>query len=160
MLVLLLLLCWPIAELFVAIQVAGAIGVLLTVILLVAGWPLGMWLLRTEGRGAWQRLRAASAIGRPPGREVLDGALILAGASLLMVPGFITDVLGLVLLLPPARALARIGLVRNLQGRLVRHATRFGSGSYPGGPRGFGAGARGYDVDSTATDVESVPLPR
>lgn len=160
MLFLLLLLCWPIAELYVAIQVAGAIGVGLTVILLLAGWPLGLALLRAEGRGAWRRLQAASATGRSPGREVLDGALILAGGSLLIVPGFITDVLGLVLLLPPTRALARIGLVRNLQSRLVRHATRFGAASYRGGPRGFGGSGRGYDVDSTATDVESVQLPR
>jgi UPF0716 protein FxsA len=160
MLVVLLLLCWPIAELYVAIQVAGAIGVLLTVILLIAGWPLGMWLLRTEGGAAWRRLRAATATGRPPGREVLDGALILVGGSLLIVPGFITDVLGLVLLLPPTRALARAGLVRNLQSRVVRHATRFGGGSDRGGPRGFAGGGRGYDVESTATDVESVQLPR
>jgi UPF0716 protein FxsA len=164
MLALLLMLCWPIAELFVAIKVAEAIGVLLTVILLIAGWPLGLWLIRAEGRGAWRRLRAASATGRPPGREVLDAALILVGGSLLMVPGFITDVLGLALLLPPTRALARVGLVRNLQSRVVRSATRFGGGNGPGGdPRGFGGGRRGYDVESvesTATDVESAKLPK
>ncbi len=149
MIALVILICWPIAELFVAIKVAEAIGVLLTVLLLVAGWPVGVWLIRAEGRSAWRRLRAAAAItGRPPGREVLDGALILFGGSLLIVPGFITDVLGLLLLLPPTRALARIGLVRNFQSRLVLRATRFG------GP------PRPYDVDSTATDVESARLPR
>ncbi len=110
-----------------AIKVAEAIGVLLTVVLLIAGWPLGVWLVRAEGRAAWRRLRAAAIItGRPPGREVLDGALILLGGSLLIVPGFITDVLGLLLLLPPTRWLARIGLVRNFQSRLVLRATRFG----------------------------------
>jgi UPF0716 protein FxsA len=161
MLVLLLMILWPIAELFVAVKVAETIGILLTVILLIAAVPLGVWLIRAEGRVAWRRLRAASATGRPPGREVLDGALILAGGSLLMVPGFITDVLGLVLLAPPTRALARLGLVRNLQSRLVRRATRVGDGpgGFGRGPGGFGS-PRGYDVDSTATDVESASLPK
>ena len=66
---------WPIAELFVAIKVAGAIGVLLTV-LLAAGWPVGIVLARTEGRVALRRLGAAISAGRPPGREVLNGALV------------------------------------------------------------------------------------
>jgi UPF0716 protein FxsA len=161
MVALLLLICWPIAELFVAVQVAGSIGVLLTVILLIAGWPLGVWLIRAEGRVAWRRLRAASATGRPPGREVLDGALILIGGSLLIVPGFITDVFGLVLLLPPTRALARIGLVRNLQSRLVRRATRVGDGTgADGSPRGFSGGPPSYDVESTATEVKPAPLSK
>lgn len=149
MLALLILILWPIAELIVAIKVAESIGVLITIVLLLASWPLGMWLIRSEGRSAWRRLRAAAATtGRPPGREVLDGALILVGGSLLIVPGFITDVLGLLLLIPATRALARIGLVRNFQSRLVVRATRFG------GP------PRPHDVDSTATDVESARLPR
>jgi UPF0716 protein FxsA len=149
MLVLVLLILWPVAELFVAIKVAEAIGVLLTVLLLLAGWPVGMWLVRAEGRSAWRRLSAAVAASRPPGREVLDGALVLIGGALLIVPGFITDVFGLVLLAPPTRALARTAIARNLQSRLVVRATRF-----------RGAPASGYDVDSTASDVDPPPLPR
>lgn len=159
MFVLLLMILWPIAELFVAIQVAGVIGVLLTVLLLIASWPVGLWLVRAEGRIAWRRLRAASATGRPPGREVLDGALILVGGSLFIIPGFITDIVGLLLLLPPTRSLARVSLVRNLQSRFVRQATRFNGppfGDPPGGRRGPG----GYDVDSTATEIESAQLPQ
>jgi UPF0716 protein FxsA len=147
---LLLLILWPIAELFVAIKVAQAIGVLLTVILLLAGWPLGMWLAKTEGRAAWRRLSAAateSHPSRPPGREVLDGALVLVGGTLLIVPGFITDVLGLLMLLPPTRSLARKAITRNLQRRLVVAATRFSRA-----PRSA------YDVDSTATDLDSPQL--
>src|SRR6185437_2095965 len=101
MVALLLLILWPIAELFVAIQVAHAIGALLTVVLLLAGWPIGMWLAKTEGRAAWRRLSAAVNAGRPPGREAIDGALGLVGAVMLMIPGFITDVLGVLLLLAP-----------------------------------------------------------
>jgi UPF0716 protein FxsA len=159
MLILLLMICWPIAELYVAIQVAGAIGVLLTVLLLIASWPVGLWLVRAEGRVAWRRLRAASATGRPPGREVLDGALILVGGSLFIIPGFITDILGLLLLLPPTRSLARLGLVRNLQSRLVRQATRFNGPPF-GDPPGARRGPGGYDVDSTATEIDSAHLPR
>jgi UPF0716 protein FxsA len=148
MLPVLLLLCWPIAELFVAIKVGEAIGVLLTVLLLLAGWPVGIWLLRAEGRSAWRRLRAAAEAGRPPGREVLDGALVLAGGALLIVPGFITDVVGLLLLVTPIRGLARRLIVRNFHSRLVVRATSFGPGSRPS------------DVDSTATDIEPARLPR
>lgn len=147
MLPVLLLILWPIAELLVVIKVAGAIGVLLTMVLLIAAWPLGGWLVRAEGRTALRRLNAAVSTGRRPGREVLDGALVLAGGALLIVPGFITDVLGLALLLPPVRALARLGIVRNLRSRFVVRATRF-------------ADRRAYDVDSTATDVDAAQLHR
>lgn len=142
LLALLLLIVWPVAEVFVAIKVADAIGVLLTLALLVASWPIGSWALRSRGRAAWRRLGDAAATGRPPGRPVLDGALVLAGGFLMIVPGFITDAIGAALLLPPTRALVRGLLVRNLQSRLVVRAT------------GFNRGGRDYDVDSTATDVE------
>lgn len=148
---LVLLICWPVAELLVAIEVAGAIGVLATILLLIAGWPLGAWALRSQGRAAWRRLAAALSEGGtartgggPPAREVVDGALILVGGLLLMVPGFITDVLGIFLLLPPTRALARPLLIRNLKSKFVVQAVRF-----TGQP---------YDVDSTARDIDQPQL--
>jgi UPF0716 protein FxsA len=149
MVALLFLILWPIAELFVAIKVAEAIGVLLTVILVLAGWPLGMWLAKTQGRAAWRRLSTAVERGRPPGREAIDGALVLIGAILLIVPGFITDGLGLLLLLAPTRSLARQAITRNFQSRLVVAATRFSRA-----PRSA------YDVDSTATDLDGPQLQR
>lgn len=145
---LLLLICWPVAEVLVAIKVADAIGVLATVLLLVASWPIGSWALRSRGRAAWRRLGDAVAAGRPPAREVLDGALLLVGGILLIVPGFITDALGLLLVLAPTRALMRGLLLRNLQSRLVMRAA------------GFGRGRASYDVDSTATDVDQPRLGR
>ena len=84
--------------------------------------------------------------GRSPGREVLDGALILIGGLLLIVPGFLSDVLGAIALLPPTRALLRGQLARNLQSRFVVSATRFTGASGP------------YDVDSTATDIDQPQL--
>ena len=145
---LLLLICWPVAEVLVAIQVADAIGVLATILLLIASWPVGTWALRSRGRAAWRRLGDAVAAGRPPGREVLDGALILVGGLLLIVPGFVTDALGLLLLITPTRAAMRGLLARNLQSRLVMRAT------------GFSRGSASYDVDSTATDVDQPRLSR
>jgi UPF0716 protein FxsA len=145
-LVLLLAVLWPIAELLVAIQVAHLIGVVPTIVLVIAGWPLGTWALRRQGAAAWRRLGQALAERRTPAREVVDGALVLVGAVLLMVPGFITDVLGLLLLLPPSRALARPLLMRNLQSRIVLRATQ--SGRRPSA----------YDVDSTASDIEQPQL--
>jgi UPF0716 protein FxsA len=146
MIMLLLLVLWTALELFVAIKVADAIGVLATVVLLLLSWPLGSWALRSQGRAAWRRLGEAVSAGRSPGREVLDGVLALLGGVLLIVPGFISDVLGVLALLPPTRALMRRGLARNLQSRVVVSATRFTGASRP------------YDVDSTANDVDQPKL--
>lgn len=144
--ILLFLIGWFAAELFVVIEVAGAIGVGATILLLILSWPLGAWALKTQGRAAWRRLSEAVAAGRSPGREVLDGALILIGGLLLIVPGFISDVFGVLALLPPTRALLRGQLGRHLQSRFVVTATQFGSAAQP------------YDVDSTATDVDQAQL--
>ena len=148
----LILICWLAAELYVAIKVGDAIGALPTVVLLLASWPIGAWTARAQGRAALARLRAALAEGRAPGREVLDGFLVLVGGGLLMVPGFIADVFGVLLLIGPTRALARRGLLRRLRGRVTAqrpHAGRPG----PGRPSGSTPGSSGYDVDSTATDI-------
>jgi UPF0716 protein FxsA len=142
----LLLLAWPIAEVFVAIKVAEAIGVLETLALLIVGWPLGTWAIRSQGRAVWRRLAAAVAEGRAPAREVLDGALVLIGGALLIVPGFITDALGIVFLLPPTRALMRVVLIRNLQSRVLVQAVRYTRRRDPG------------DVDGTATDIDQPQL--
>src|ERR1700733_14027387 len=99
------------------------------------------------GGAAWRRPPAAVAAGRAPGREVLGGALVLVGGLLLIIPGFISDVFGLIALLPPTRALLRRLLARNLQSRVVVGATRFTRARTP------------YDVDSTATDLDQPQLP-
>jgi UPF0716 protein FxsA len=136
---------WLIAELFVAIKVAEAIGVGYMLLLLIASWPIGAWALRSQGRAAWRRLSDAVAAGRSPGREVLDGVLVLLGGLLLIVPGFISDVIGALALLPPTRWLLRGQLARHLHSRFVLKATRYGGG-------------RPHDVDSTATDVDQSQL--
>jgi UPF0716 protein FxsA len=141
-----LLIFWAIAEVLVAIQVAHAIGALDTVLLLIVSCPIGMWAMKSQGRVVWRRLTEAIAGGRPPAREVLDGALVLIGGLLLIVPGFIGDLVGALLLIAPSRGLVRRVLVRGLRGRLLTQAAR------------FTRRAPTYDVDATATDVEQPRL--
>jgi UPF0716 protein FxsA len=145
----------PIAELYVIIQVGEAIGVLPTLALLLADALLGSLLLRHQGRGAWRRFNEAIAQRRFPGKEVADGVLIVVGGTLLLAPGFLTDIVGLLLLIPPTRAIARSVLRRFTVGRFaVVTVAAGGSGPFPGGggpgPRGA---TRAYDFDASAEEV-------
>ena len=166
LLLLILFIVVPIAELYVIFQVGQAIGVLPTIAILLADALLGSWLLRHQGRSAWRRFNAALDERRFPGREVADGLLITIGGTLLLTPGFITDIFGLVLLIPPSRAIVRGILRRVLAGRFVvagsaagwgydRMRGGRGSGEGPGlGGSGFPPTAgRPYDVEGTAHDV-------
>ena len=137
----LLFIAVPIAELAVIIQVGQAIGIWWTIGLLVADSLLGSWLMRHQGRASWRRFNEAVAAGRVPTREVLDGALVIFGGALLLTPGFLTDILGLVLLVPPTRAIVRAMLARRLTVRMVAAANR---------PRAPHAS----DVEGTAVDVD------
>jgi UPF0716 protein FxsA len=102
---LILFIAVPIAELYVIIQVGGAIGVLPTLAILIADSIIGTLLLRHQGRAAWARFRAALDESRLPHREVFDGAMVILGGALLLTPGFITDIFGIILLIPPTRDL-------------------------------------------------------
>jgi UPF0716 protein FxsA len=97
----------PLAELYVIIQLAGVIGILPTIALLLIDSIAGTMLMKSQGRAAWRRFNEATSAGRIPAREVADGALIILGGALLLAPGFITDVFGFILLIPPTRALVR-----------------------------------------------------
>ncbi len=112
----------PLAEIFVLIQVGQVIGAWWTIALLVADSILGSWLIRREGRRAWQALTTALDSGRMPARELADGALILVGGTLMLTPGFVSDALGLLLILPFTRPVARRLLTRLVAARLVSGA--------------------------------------
>ncbi len=101
----------PLAELYVIIQIGQEIGVIPTLLLLVLDSIVGTMLLRSQGRAAWRRFNDATAAGRIPAREVADGALIILGGALLLTPGFLTDIFGLLLLIPPTRAIFRRTIV-------------------------------------------------
>ena len=108
----------PLAELYVILKVGDAIGVVPTIALLALDSVLGSMLLRAQGRAVWRRFNETLAAGRMPHREVMDGVLVIFGGAFLITPGFLTDIVGLVLLLPPTRSLVRRWLVRRL-GRRV-----------------------------------------
>jgi UPF0716 protein FxsA len=127
----------PIAELYVIIQVGNAIGLVPTLVLLLADALLGSMLLRQQGRAAWVRFNRALAENRLPHKEVFDGVLIIFGGALLITPGFITDILGLILLIPPTRALVRAFASRTVRRRLALGggATMWTFGRAQGPPR-------------------------
>jgi UPF0716 protein FxsA len=107
----LLFIVLPLAELYVIIQIGQQIGALWTIALLLADSIIGTLLLRSQGRAAWRRFNEATTEGRIPAREVADGALIMLGGAFLLTPGFLTDIFGLLLLIPPTRALFRRSVV-------------------------------------------------
>ena len=109
----------PLVELYLIIQVGQVIGALWTILLLVAVSVLGSYLIKREGRRAWEALRVAIESHRVPSREIADGALILVGGTLLLTPGFLTDVVGLWLVLPFTRPLARRALTGFVTRRLL-----------------------------------------
>lgn len=97
----------PVVEIYVIIQVGGVIGVPATVVLLLLESLLGAWLVKREGRRAWQAVRGAFGSGRLPTGELADAALVLVGGTLLLTPGFVTDIVGFFLVIPLTRPLAR-----------------------------------------------------
>ena len=139
----LLFLVMPLAELFVLIQVGQVIGVWWTILLLVADSIFGAWLMRREGSRAWSALSTALSSGKLPSNEIADGALILLGGALMLSPGFVTDIFGIVLILPLTRPFFRRILAKVVQKRLVTAAM----------PSTFGAGARPRNDDIVTGEV-------
>jgi UPF0716 protein FxsA len=106
----------PALEIWVILQVGQVIGGWPTVLLLVLDSLMGAWLLKREGVRTWSALRDALGQARLPGIEIADAALVLVGGTLLLTPGFVTDAVGFLLVLPPTRPMAR----RLLLGLLAR----------------------------------------
>ncbi|MFY9265842.1 MAG: FxsA family protein [Solirubrobacterales bacterium] len=100
----------PVVELWLILQVAellggGATGGGLTVLLLVGDSILGAWLVRSQGRSVWRRFSGAITAGRIPAREVVDGGFVIVGGVLLVTPGFLSDFLGFLMVIPLTRKL-------------------------------------------------------
>ena len=144
----LLLLLVPLAELYVIIQVWEKVGGLETIALLLIVSVAGAWLVRREGTGVLQRINAQLAAGNLPTNELVDGGLILFAGALMLTPGFITDAVGLLLLIPPTRAGVRALLKRRFGKRMdvyasqggVRFVTFSATGRGPSGSDGSGPG--------------------
>ena len=143
----------PLAELYVILRVGDAIGWGWTILILAADSVLGSVLLKSQGRAVWRRFTDAIRAGRVPHNEVIDGVLVIFGAAFLITPGFITDVLGLILLVPPTRRLMRLAARRSLERRTIVTVA---------GPPGRSRRGRDYDVEGSASEVDSETgrLPR
>lgn len=118
-LIALLVVLVPIIELVVVVWLAKYIGVLLAVLGVVAFCVVGGWLVRREGARTWRALGEALRAGRVPNREIADAALVLIGGALMLFPGYVTGVIGLLLALPFTRPVARIGLEVVIARRLI-----------------------------------------
>jgi UPF0716 protein FxsA len=130
----------PIAELYVIIQVGSAIGGWETIGLLVLDSVVGAWLVRREGFSILAKVQGSLANGELPTNSLIDGLLVLVAGALMLTPGFLTDGLGLVLLLPPSRTIVRTALKKRFAGRIT-----VGGGPY-GGPFGGRDGGGITDV--------------
>jgi UPF0716 protein FxsA len=160
----------PIVELAVIIQVGGYIGVWQTIVLLVLDSVIGAVLVKREGRRAWDAFRQALAETRWPGDEVTQGALVLFGGALLLTPGFVTDLVGFLAVIPPTRAVISRVVRRSVTPAPVKEALRIRDaqrGRDDGGPRAQGdarrdthRGRRQTEGGRPAYDVEVVSVER
>ena len=142
----------PLAELYVIFEVVGpAIGAVPTILLLAADSLAGAWLMKSQGRAVWRRFNENLSAGRTPHREIIDGVLVIFGGAFLITPGFLTDVLGFLLLIPLTRGLFR----RVLERQMARGAFGYATAS----SRLYRRGRRppDYDVDGTATEHSPPP---
>lgn len=170
----LLFIVLPILEVLTIVAMSRLIGGWPTFGLILLGTVAGAWIVRRQGRRSWQTLRQAAedvplqpdAIGSRPrqqARPLADGGLVLAGGVLLMVPGFLTDVLGLLFLLPVTRPIARVSLAyligRRVSGTVQRFSAQSwestGTWSGPGGPNAPG----GWTDPRTTTDPRTPKDP-
>jgi len=140
----------PFVELYLLFKVGDSIGIELTILLLVADSVIGSFLLRSQGRVVWRRFNEALATGKMPHREVTDGVAVLFGGAFLITPGFLTDIVGLALLLPPTRALIVRFAGKRVARRMVERVTVADTR----------ARSRDFDVEGTATEQAPPDSPR
>ena len=120
----LLFIAVPLVELYVIVETARSIGTLETIGLLILVSVLGAWMVKAQGLAVLWRVRSKLQEGQMPGRELVDGALVLLAGALMLTPGFVTDAVGLLLLFPPTRMAIRPILIRRFRHRV----TIFGPG--------------------------------
>jgi UPF0716 protein FxsA len=153
---LVLILIAGVVELGVLVAIGQAIGVLPTIGLLLVAAVLGTWLLRHEGRRTVRAFQESVLQRRPPEREMTDGVLIAAGGFLIVLPGFVSDIAGLLLLLPPIRAVLRDRMLR----RAEQRAAQAGERGFPHarGARFAGGDVIDGEVVSVTEDDEDAPV--
>lgn len=161
--ILIALIVVPIVELWIVAQVAGQINWLPTIGIVLAVSLIGAYLVRREGSGAWNRIQQAASSGTMPSKELADGALVVFGGTLLLTPGFLTDLVGIAMMIPPLRAPVRDMLIKRTAAR-----TRVMTTDYASARMGPAAAQNMNDLFDTArrqsrgpvVDVEEVDLAR
>lgn len=161
----------PVIELWIIFQFAGSIGWGLTLFFVIGVSMAGAWLVKREGLGVIRRVQTALGGGKIPTEELADGAMIFFASALMLTPGFVTDAIGLALLIPPIRAILRPPVIAFFKKRIEVRTTSLGGGGLfgaPGGLGGFGRRTPGfgrdvYDVRGTAdadlTDITDTDPP-
>jgi UPF0716 protein FxsA len=143
-----LFLLWPLVEIAGFVIVGREIGVLSTIGLVIGMGVLGAILLRHQGFGVLSRIRAEMEAGRDPGRELAHGAMILVAGFLLLLPGFVSDLIGLALFVPPIRDIAWRWISRNVDFSTVVVNRDF---------RGASRNSRTIDLDEEDYSAEPNP---
>lgn len=157
-LLVLLLIVAPLVELYVIIQVANVIGGWETVALLLIEGIIGAWLLRHQSLSTLEKINAALSEHRVPGKELLDGLLIIVAGALMLAPGFISDFIGYLFLIPLTRAPVRGLLTRRFRkGKGGRFVATFGETTRFVGV--FRAG-RDETLDTTGRPAGGTTQPR
>jgi UPF0716 protein FxsA len=142
---LLLFVVVPIAELYTIIRVGASIGFFNTLAVIIAVGFIGSWLVKREGMRTWVRFNQTLASGQIPAKEMVDGVLILGAGALLLTPGFLSDVFGILMLFPPTRAVLRGYVMKRVKaGNFVVRTNFMGGTSAPG--------RQGPIVDTDATE--------
>lgn len=150
----------PVVEIFMITQVASQLGWFSTIVLVIGVSLVGAMLVKREGLSVIRRVREATSKGKLPTNELADGAMIFFASALMLTPGFITDFVGLALLIPPIRAILRPPVISFFRSRLEVRTAGFGSAVFGGraAPNGgFGRRAPGFGRD--VFDAESAPRP-
>jgi UPF0716 protein FxsA len=134
---------FSLVEIYVLVTVGQAIGALNTIALVIIVALVGAWLAKREGASVLRRIQTSLNEGRMPSNELIDGGLFLAGGIMLVAPGFVSDIRGILCLFPPTRAIWRALLKRRFNVRVTAIGMPPG---YPGTPPGYTPPYDGDDV--------------
>lgn len=156
------LLVVPLVEIFLIVFVGQQIGAWWTFGLLLAMCVLGAWLVRREGGRTWRALQTAVRAGQPPAKELTDAALVLVGGTMLLTPGFLTDLVGLFLVLPFTRPLTRVWLQQVVASRLLGSIAPSGAPNRGGsaGPAGSAGPRRRRRPEVIEGEIVQDPSPQ
>jgi len=149
----------PVVEIYIIVQVGSIVGGWNTIGIMILVSVVGAWMVRREGLSIIAKVQHQLAEGSLPTKQLVDGLLVALAGALMLTPGFLTDGIGLLLLLPPTRAIARTALIARFRGRIQV------GGAFSGPPAGFtgrhpGFGTDVYDVgEADYTRADDSPDP-